>query len=77
MAEDQTKGVPPPEESGRENGLTRIHPGIHCGATREAETLSETDRLQLDHLFNVLADVALSVANRSLTNGQVTEPCEQ
>ena len=67
MAEEQTNGVSPPEESGGVNGLTPIHRRIHCAATQEVETLSETDRLQLDHLFNVLADVALSVAKRRLT----------
>ena len=77
MVEDQTKGVSPPQESGDVNGLTCIRGRIHCGATQQGETLRDTDRIQLDHFFDVLADVALSVANRSLTNGQVTEPCEQ
>ena len=77
MAEEHTNGDRPPEESGRENGLTPIHRRIHCAATAQVETLGETDRLQLNHLFDVLADVALSVAKRRLINGQVTDKCEQ
>ncbi len=76
MAEEQPNGVSPPEESGGANGLTPIHSRIHCGATPEVETIGETDRLQLDHLFGVLADVALSVAKRRLTGTQVTSECE-
>ncbi len=77
MAVDRTNGVSPAEESSSANGLTPIHSRIHCAATQEVETLSETDRLQLDHLFNVLADVALSVAKRSLATTQVKGTCEQ
>ena len=56
----------PEDGSGPLGGLTRIHGRIHCGATHQGETLSETDRLQLNHFFDVLADVALSVAKRRL-----------
>ena len=76
MREDQKNGVSPPEGSGGVNGLTPIHRRIHCAATHQVETLSETDRLQLDHLFDVLADVALSVAKRRLNTRQVTGKCE-
>ncbi len=67
----------PEDGSGPLDGLTRIHGRIHCGATEQLETLSETDRIQLNHFFDVLADVALSVARRRLANGQVTDKCEQ
>ena len=76
MVDDQTNGVSPPEESGGVKGLTLIHGRIHCAATAEVEALSETDRLQINHLFDVLADVALSVAKRRLTSRQVTGKCE-
>ena len=77
MAEGQHNGFSPQEDSGLENGLTPIHGRIHCGATQPVEAPSETDRLHLDHLFDVLADVALSVAKRRLTNSQETSECEQ
>ena len=77
MVGDQTNGASPRDDSGGQKGLTRIYRRIHCAATEQVETLSETDRIQLNHFFDVLADVALSVANRRLTNGQVTGPCEQ
>ena len=67
----------PEDGSGPLGGLTRIHGRIHCVATEQVETLSETDRLQLKHFFEVLADVALSVARRRLTGHQVIETCEQ
>ena len=56
--------------------LTGIHGRIHCAATQHEETLSETDKLQINHFFDVLADVALSVAKRRLTGDQVTKTCE-
>ena len=58
------------------DALTGIHRRIHCAATQHEETLSETDKLQINHFFDVLADVALSVAKRRLTGDQVTKTCE-
>ena len=62
--------------SGVPAALTPIHTRIHCAATQHEETLSETDKLQINHFFDVLADVALSVAKRRLTGDQVTKTCE-
>ena len=66
----------PEPQSGVPNALTRIHGRIHCAATQHEETLSETDKLQINHFFDVLADVALSVAKRRLAGDQVTKTCE-
>ncbi len=76
MSTDLEKVHDSPGESCPENGLTPIHGRIHCAATQQVETLNETERLQLDHLLAVLADVALSVAKRRLTTRQVTGKCE-
>ena len=69
-------GGQPEPRSGAPDALTRIHGRIHCAATQHEETLSETDKLQINHFFDVLADVALSVAKRRLTGDQVTKTCE-
>ena len=66
----------PELRSGTPDALTGIHRRIHCAATQRGETLSETDKLQINHFFDVLADVALSVAKRRLTGDQVTKTCE-
>ena len=66
----------PERGSGPLDGLTPIHGRIHCGATHLGETLSETDSIQFNHFFDVLADVALSIAKRRLTREQVTGTCE-
>ena len=67
MAEEQTNGVFPPEESGGENGLTPIHGRIHCAATpdtTEPEPENELDRIAIDHFLDTLAEVAIAVARR-------------
>ena len=69
-------GGQPEPRSGAAHALTGIHGRIHCVATQHEETLSETDKLQINHFFDVLADVALSVAKRRLTGDQVTKTCE-
>ena len=66
----------PEPQGGAPDALTPIHGRIHCAATQHEETLSETDKLQINHFFDVLADVALSVAKRRLTGDQVTKTCE-
>ena len=50
-------------------GLTPIHARIHSGATSE-----ETEALQIATFLDALADVALSVAARSLESGNEGEP---
>lgn len=70
MASDRLNGFSTPEDGDAEKALTPIHRGIHCAAT----PTDETNRIQLQHFFNVLADVALSVAKRRLAGIQeVTE----
>ena len=59
------------------DALTGIHGRIHCAATQQGEALSETDRIQVNHFFDVLAGVVLAVAKRRLTSDQVTKTCEQ
>ena len=76
MAEEQTIGASSPEQSGGMTGLTREHNAVHCGTTQGVENLRETERLQLEHLFGVLAGVALSVAKRRLAGKQVIDQCE-
>ena len=69
-------GGQPDPQGGAPDALTPIHRRIHFPATQQGETLSETDKLQINHFFDVLADVALSVAKRRLTGDQVTKTCE-
>ena len=69
-------GGQPEPRSGAAHALTGIHGRIHCAATQQGEAPSETDRIQLNHFFDVLADVVLSVAKRRLTGDQVTKTCE-
>ena len=66
MDGDLQNGFSTPVESGAGKALTPIHSGIHCAAT----PADETNRIQLQHFFNVLADVALSVAKRRLAGIQ-------
>ncbi len=49
------------------NVLTSIHSRIHLAATQDT---SEVDRLAIEHLIEVLAEVAMAVAARS---GKVNE----
>ncbi len=66
MAEEQTNGVSPPEESGLENGLTPIHGRIHCAATPDTtESNDELDHIAIDHFLDTLAEVALAIIQRS------------
>ena len=50
------------------NGLTSIHPRIHCVATQDAtidlDSYDELDQIDIDNLINTLAKVAISVARR-------------
>ena len=50
-------------------GLTPIHPRIHSGATPD-----ELMTMQIDQFLDALADVALSVAARSLGQGGEGNP---
>ena len=55
--------------SGDREGLTYTPPRIHCAATQEGEcrnAVSETDRIILEHFFDTLAKVAISVAKRRI-----------
>ena len=69
MAEEQTTGVSPPEESGGVNGLTPIHGRIHCGATHDTTTNEqngyELDQIAIDHFLDTLSEVAMAIVQRS------------
>jgi len=52
------------DERRKPEGLTCIPQGIHCAATPKGEASDETEALQLSHFYQVLANVALSVAER-------------
>ena len=58
----------PEPRSGVPDALTRIHGGIHCGATPDAtehdEHETELDRIAIDNLLDTLAEVALAIARR-------------
>lgn len=60
-------GTPVPPRNGGPEGLTRIHPRIHCAATdgHDGEH-SETDQIMIDHFLQTLAEVALAVASRKV-----------
>ena len=67
MAEEQTTGVSPPDESGGENGLTPIHGRIHCVATPDDDHSNghdELERIDIDNFLSTLAEIAISVARR-------------
>ena len=55
MMDERFRGHDEPEE------LTSIHTRIHCAATPD-----EVQQLQIEAFLDALADVALSVAARSL-----------
>ena len=47
------------------NGLTGIHPRIHCTATNGQEDLkSDADRIIVHHFLSTLAEIALAIAHR-------------
>ena len=47
-------------------GLTPIHPRIHCAATQDVEEeYSEADMIVVRNFLNTLAEVALAVASRN------------
>ncbi len=65
MAEEQTNGVSPPEESGLENGLTPIHQRIHCAATNNiAGAENELDLIDIENFLDTLAEVAMAIIRR-------------
>ena len=62
MESTQTKHKDVPEE-----GLTCIHPRIHCAATQDGtEEHTETDTIMVNAFIETLAEVAMAVANRRL-----------
>ena len=48
----------------KDEGLTSIHPCIHCPATEERCCLSEEDWKSVDRFLDILARVALEIAAR-------------
>ena len=68
MAEEQTKGVFGPGESGAEQALTPIHRRIHCGATHDTtidQNGNELDQIAIDHFLDTLSEVAMAIVRRS------------
>ena len=68
MAEEPTNGDGPPEESGRENGLTPIHRRIHCAATHDTvneQIGNELDQIAIDHFLETLSELAMAIVRRS------------
>ena len=58
-----------PNKSDLGNGLTPIHPRIHCAATKDSggdDQNDDLERLQVEHFLNTLAQIALAVAARSV-----------
>ena len=64
MAEEQTTGGSPPEESGGVNRLTSISRRIHCGATPDVEFENELDQIAIDSFLDTLAEVAMAAIRR-------------
>ena len=54
---------------GASQGLTPIHPRIHCAATPDTpeDGYSETDMIVVNNFLNTLAEIALAVAARQGT----------
>ena len=60
--------------NGRPEGLTCIHPRIHCVATQDGvEPENETDRMMIDNFLETLSEVALAVAARDSEANQTDE----
>ena len=67
MAVPHTNGFGPSGESGRQNGLTRIHRRIHCVATQgTTEAGNELDQIAISHFLDTIAEIALTVARRRI-----------
>ena len=64
MGEEQPNGVSAPGESSGVNGLTPIHSGIHCGATRGTLDSDELQSISIDHFLDELAEIALAIVRR-------------
>ena len=64
MADEQTNGVSPPEESGGVNELTPIHRRIHCATTPDIIEFDELGLISIDHFLDELADIALAIVRR-------------
>ena len=64
MDQERSKRVPPPQESGRVNGLTPIHQRILAATPDTDENESELDQIAVDDFLDTLADVVLAIARR-------------
>ena len=57
---------PVQHRNGAAEGLTCIHPRIHCAATPDTQPeYSETDLIIVNNFLNTLAEVAMAVASRN------------
>jgi hypothetical protein len=59
------------KESGGENGLTPIPPGIHCPATTgRVGGRDELDEIAVEHFLDTLVEVALAISSRKAAPNQ-------
>ncbi len=58
--------TPISHSNGDSQGLTPIHPRIHCAATPDTpeDGYSETDMILVKNFLNTLAEVAIAAATR-------------
>ena len=58
--------VPFKSENDCSEGLTCIHPRIHCAATQDTDAphYTEAERVMVENFLNTLAEVAMAVATR-------------
>ena len=56
-------------QNGHDTGLTCIHSGIQWASTADTTEgeHTETDRIIMEHFLDTMAEIALSVASRTVT----------
>ena len=58
------------DQSGPVNGLTPIPHGIHCAATSVDSYVNEQDEIDIDNFLDTLAEVAMAIAARKLSQAK-------
>ena len=72
------KFQPPTPGTAEADGLTSIHGRIHCAATTDTgEAANEQDRRDTNHFLQTLAEIALAVAARRLSQNREEEQLDQ
>ena len=72
MLRELSVETPVPPQKRPPEGLTCIHPRIHCVATPDTGDLNsydELDCIDIDYLISTLAEVAISIARREQRRG--------